>query len=275
MPRYNPGWRNEKFLQSLEAAAATLGAKWNRRFLVYGIFDPTQNDPEGRYAEGLPIYVGLTSLISSRMRDHFVKAESPRKRHGCVREHLARILEQQVVPVFVILGCYDTRLEMLKAETMWAQKLHHEGYKLANCHKDQCSRMQTKKLIAALNAKVRLISIDEAIAGGVVVMASCPSCGHQRALDLQEKANELTTEASLLKGPTMARLLSAPTLCEACGEQMTYEVDDHVDPDILVPDFRIPRKLSRAKRKEAITSEQIEPTRLGQTDDQGRDLAPC
>lgn len=238
MPCYTPGWRNDAFLQSLEEAAAAMGRKWDHRFVVYGIFDPTQRDPARQYTQGLPIYVGQTCTISNRMRGHFNKAESARRRHYCVREQLAWILEQQIVPIFVILGCFEKRLEMLKAETMWAQKMHHDGYKLANRHKDQRSRMQTVGLAKALKSKLSWIPIVEAIATGVEVVAICPKCHGRLAIDLQAKVNALTTEAPA-KAPTMGRVLSKSTFCEACGKKMAYHVDDEVDPNQLAPGFEI------------------------------------
>jgi hypothetical protein len=229
MPSYTPGWRNDTFLEKLEEAADAMDQKWRRRFVVYGIFDPTQADPAQQYAQGLPIYVGQTCSMGSRMRGHFTKAERARRRHYCVREQLAKILEQEVVPVFVILGCYDKRLEMLKAETMWAQKMHHDGYKLANRHKDQRSRMQTAGLAKALQSKVRCIPITEAIATGVEVIAKCRKCEGQVALDLQTKLDELTTGPLFANGPTVAKMLSKSTFCGTCGRKMKYLIDDGVD----------------------------------------------
>ncbi len=246
MSCYSPGWRNDAFLLSLEEAAVAMGSKWDHRFVVYGIFDPTQRDPAQQHTQGLPIYVGQTCTIGNRMRGHFKMAESARRRHYCVREQLARILEQHIVPVFVILGCFEKRLEMLKAETMWAQKMHHDGYKLANRHRDQRSRMQTVGLAKALKSKLSWIPIVEAIATGVEVVAICPNCEGRLAIDLQAKVNALTTEPPA-KAPSMARVMSKSTFCEACGKKMAYHVDDGVDPNQLVPGFAIKVRISTAE----------------------------
>lgn len=244
MPSLIAGWRSETFLQKLEAEALAMEAEWQRQFVVYAILDPTLPDPTGRYGPGLPLYVGLTGNIGQRMRGHFAIAETARLRHYTVREQLARILAQGRIPVFIILGSYTKRLEMLKAETLWAQKLRHEGYPLANRHRDQCSMMRTDGLKKMLGSKVHAVPIAEAIATGISITASCSRCGHDEPVDLAQQQ-----PVGGLPEPKLGKILARSPFCQACGKKTRYRIEDGVDPDGLVPGYYIGTQMQDPQRR--------------------------
>jgi hypothetical protein len=234
MGRYRPPWKNNWFVRELDAAASRMGADWDDAYVVYAILDPTLHDPERRYGRWMPIYVGQTLRLERRILSHFRNAEWRPRSPQTIKRKLAVIMQQHKVPEFVVLGEYGSRLEALKGETMWAQRLRHEGYVLANRVGDQRNRLPRDKLKSALNKKVRELSIAEAANVGVALVATCPGCQHRVEIDLRAFRN--------LVGPHhvhLRELTGRDYPCLHCGSKMKCRTTENVDPDDLVPDFNL------------------------------------
>ena len=234
MGRYRPAWKNNRFVHELEEAANRMGADWDDAYVVYAILDPTQRDPLCRYGPGMPIYVGQSLRLERRILTHFRHAEWRPRSPQTIKRKLAVIMQQHKVPEFVVLGEYGSRLEALKGETMWAQRLRHEGYVLANQFSDQRNRLPRAKLTKALNKKVRELSIAEAANAGVILVATCPNCQHRVDIDLHDFRKRV--------GPHHVRLNELTERdypCAKCGAKMKCRTTEHVDPNDLVPDFNL------------------------------------
>ncbi len=234
MGRYCPSWKNNWFVRELDAAASKMGADWDDAYVVYVILDPTRRDPDCRYGRWLPIYVGQTLRLERRILSHFRNAEWRPRNRQTIKRKLAVIMQQYKVPEFVVLGEYGSRLEALKGETMWAQRLRHEGYVLANRVGDQRNRMPKEKLKSALKKKVRELTIAEAANAGVTLAATCPRCHHRVDIDLRAFRNLVGPHHVLLR-----TLTGRDYPCPQCGSLMKCRTQENVDPGDLVPNFNL------------------------------------
>ncbi len=252
MGRYCPSWKNNWFVRELEAAASRMGADWDDAYVVYVILDPTRIDPDRRYGRGMPIYVGQTLRLERRILSHFRNAEWRSKSPQTIKRKLAVILQQHKVPEFVVLGEYGSRLEALKGETMWAQRLRHEGYVLANQVGDQRNRLPKDKLTKALKKKVRELSIAEATNAGVTLTATCPRCHHRVDIDLHNFRDLVEPHHVQLQ-----TLTGRDYSCPQCGSLMQCRTHENVDPDDLVPNFNLDGWREWDAKLEMIDSEPI------------------
>ncbi len=224
MPRYIPNWRNNSFVVELEAAADKLGHDWEDAYVVYAILDPIQRDPEQRYGKGTPFYVGQTNRIGKRILQHYRAARWTPKGGNRVWLRLGTIMYARRVPEFVVLEECGSRLDALKLETVWAQRLLQEGFALTNKYRDQRKLRQPRTVAKDLAGKMKWLTIDEAINASVDFVTSCGTCGIRREVDLRPLR-------AIKAGPPLRvkDLAYVAGECEICSGKMSIKASDPVE----------------------------------------------
>lgn len=100
-------------------------------YVIYAILDPSRPDPLGKF-RSLPIYIGLTSQISRRVKQHFRRAAKNQFGRNRISVQLRKMLLANVVAEFEVVDHLDNKIDAIIAETLHAQGLLRAGYTLCN-----------------------------------------------------------------------------------------------------------------------------------------------
>lgn len=123
-------------------------------YVIYMILDPTQPDPKGQH-QGLPIYVGVSSQIHHRLKQHFRAAGASEPGNRALYQLLGRLLQQQILVKFEIVERLDNKRDAMIAETVHAQRLLAAGYRLMNSwyfQRNLLSELEMAKVVARIHA---------------------------------------------------------------------------------------------------------------------------
>lgn len=186
--------RIERYLQLL-AAEPPAG------YVTYAIKEPVAS---ARHADdGIPFYVGETTNLARRARQHLRRGGSPTHDRHSVYWHIYRLLAAERLPRFVILERTASRAASLQSEAQWAQRFLEQGHVLAN----QWTEHKAGKARATVPGK-RLWSftLAEAAADGLTLRVECRRCKTSLPLPL----------ASVMAAAPPATRLGALRLAVGC-----------------------------------------------------------
>lgn len=100
-------------------------------YVIYAILDPTRPDPLGTF-KALPIYIGVSSQIGRRVKQHFRRAAYNQFGSSQICARLRKLLLADVVAEFQVADRLDNKVDAMIAETVQAQALVRAGYRLCN-----------------------------------------------------------------------------------------------------------------------------------------------
>lgn len=190
--------RIERYLKSL-SAEATVG------YVTYAIKEPVS---AWRHLEdGIPFYVGETSNLARRARQHFLRGGAPTNDRQSVYWHIYRLLAADRIPRFVVLERTTTRASSLESETRWAQHFLEQGYVLANRWSEHKAG---KNKVLVPSKRLWAFTLAEALADDLTLQISCRRCKTSALLPLESvmKATRPT-----IKLQDLRRTVS----CPSCG----------------------------------------------------------
>lgn len=118
-------------------------------YVIYAILDPSRPDPLGKF-RSLPIYIGVTSQISRRVKQHFRRAAKNQFGSNRICVQLRKMLFATVVAEFEVVDHLDDKIDAMIAETIHSQGLLRAGYTLPPAEaEERCYAMINGAAIAA------------------------------------------------------------------------------------------------------------------------------
>ena len=138
--------------QIAEPAQATLDDMGVKQYVVYLIIDPVSDEP---------FYVGQTSNLERRQRQHLGRAN-----HDCKRAaaKIAKILDAGMTPAFKVVETCDSEQASLDAEKKWIEHCTARGITVWN-------RWKEHRDIRAVHMKSK-IEFDRIIGDGPITLGS-------------------------------------------------------------------------------------------------------
>jgi len=122
-------------------------------YVIYAILDPKRHDPLNRFTS-LPIYIGVTSHMRRRVKQHFQRAAYNQFGTNRICAQLRKMLFANVVAEFEVIDRLDNKIDGMIAETVHARELLRAGYKLCNWWYFQ-REILTDEEIEAVMARIR------------------------------------------------------------------------------------------------------------------------
>lgn len=177
-------------------------------YFIYVIHDPSESDHRGHYEEGTPVYVGQTKQMRYRANSHMRDGGGGSADDTIKGDRLKQIMDKYIVPRFRIVDTAPSYLTSLIAETVWARRYVWLGYELANRWTEHRSREQPNGLMSVPPARLRGLTVAEAIEDEIVVALDCRRCGVYREVDLP----------SLDPTVSLAAIRSLKPTCGICGK---------------------------------------------------------
>lgn len=140
-------------------------------YVTYAIKEPLSIR---RHADdGIPFYVGQTSNLARRARQHLLRGGAPTNDQESVYWHIYRLLATDRIPRFVVLERTTTLASALESETRWVQRFLEQGYVLAN----QWSEHKAGKTKAVVPTKrLWAFTLAEALADDLKLRIACRRC---------------------------------------------------------------------------------------------------
>ena len=139
----------------------------------------------GQSDRQLPFYVGQTSNLARRARQHFKAGGQPTKDSVSVYGRMYRIMQSFQMPQFEILERKATLAASLLSESMWVQRMRAQGHAVTN----QWAEHQPGKFKGSVPAK-RLwgCTLRQALIDNLQLSISCQQCGNTLPLPLEQIA---------------------------------------------------------------------------------------
>lgn len=191
-------------------------------YAVYALLDPIdQETTEGASQfDGIPFYVGQSSQVEIRLRQHF---RSSRKLEGdsqMVHRRIADMLAAGRLPRLAILEIARTRSQSLMGELRWGQHMMRAGFALANTSPDMIRPMEYDELDAWLEFRRRSMLASEAAREGAVIVHGC-ICGRaDRLIDPADYAACWSRRMRVLK------IANGTRQCPRCGRECEWWLGD-------------------------------------------------
>jgi hypothetical protein len=183
----------------------------------YMILDPTRPDPTG-ILPGAPIYVGQSGCVARRIKAHMRRALMQSVRRGSLYERIVAIVRAGAMPIFRVLQLYPTRLESVRGETIWAQRLLRDGARLYNRWPEQSRLMAGKELARRQRRRLFDLSMAEASEAGAALQARCFRDGWHVAIGAEHL---LPRFGKLVTFHAVRRTLRE---CPQCGGRLRHAI---------------------------------------------------
>lgn len=198
---------------------ATLGDMGVKEYVVYLIIDPVTEEP---------FYVGQTSNLERRQRQHLGRAN-----HDCKRAaaKIAQILDAGMTPAFKVVDTCDSEKASLDAEKKWVEHCAARGITVWN-------RWREHRDIQALHMKPK-IEFDRIIGDGPI---SLGSYHYKSRFELKSKLKAFLTKSS-------AGAIEPQLAIEKLT--LIWKLTGHVGE---VSEFRILEGVSKAKLEAVLVS---------------------
>ena len=183
----------------------------------YMILDPTRPDPTS-ILPGAPIYVGQSGCVARRIKSHMRRALMQSVRRGSLYERIVAIVRAGAMPIFRVLQLYPTRLESVRGETIWAQRLLQDGACLYNRWPEQSRVMAGKELARRQRRRLFDLSLAEASEAGAALEARCCRDGWHVAIGAEHL---LPRFGKLVTFHSVRRTLRE---CPQCGGRLRHAI---------------------------------------------------
>jgi hypothetical protein len=184
-------------------------------YATYVIKDPRGGDPRDQ-TDGDPFYVGQTSDLGRRARQHFRKGGAATNGGSATATRIHAILAAGKMPVFEVVEWALTRAASLESETRWAKKLRKAGYDLTN----RWSEHRSAHLAAQPIPIKRLwnFTLEQAENDNIAVRIHCVRCGLEQPLPLGDLISRSRATLSLAD---VRRVI----VCPNCGNRPCIEIE--------------------------------------------------
>lgn len=183
----------------------------------YMILDPTRSDPTG-ILPGAPIYVGQSGCVARRIKSHMQRAMMQSVRRGSLYERIVAIVRAGAMPIFRVLQLHPTRLDSVRGETIWAQRLLRDGACLYNRWPEQSRLMAGKELARRQRRRLFDLSLAEASEAGAALQARCCRDGWHVAIGAEHL---LPRFGKLVTFHAVRRTLRE---CPECGGRLRHAI---------------------------------------------------
>lgn len=191
-------------------------------YAVYALLDPTdQGTAQGASQfDGIPFYVGQSSQVEIRLRQHFRSARRLAGDSQMVHRRIADMLAAGRLPRLAILEIARTRSQSLIGELRWGQHMMRVGFALANTSPDMIGPMEYDELDAWLEFRRRSMLASEAAREGAVIVHRC-ICGRaDRLIDPADHAACWSRRLRVLK------IANGTRQCPRCGRECEWWLGD-------------------------------------------------
>ncbi|MBD2842609.1 GIY-YIG nuclease family protein [Erythrobacter rubeus] len=204
-------WELKKLIDAIAEEAGILAGP--AAYVVYLIYDPSRRDPYGQHP-GLPLYVGETSELAKRFKNHMRSALGLQGTKGSVHNEIYRMAQNGALPGIIILETCKSRADSLEAEIHWAQKLLHQGYRLFNRMPGQAKAVNEHQYRPKQRDRLWRMTLAEAYAAKIAMSLRCPSGCFATDVDIRHYAGG---EFPYRRLSALKRKLKP---CGACGMKL-------------------------------------------------------
>lgn len=170
------GYNHRSIRAAIEAELARVkGLDRGAGYATYVMRNPRKADPRDP-DKGMPIYVGQTKQLATRVARRFANAEDKGRRSDNIDRLITTLFRQDAVPTFDVVDWTETRLASLVSETNWVRHFRNDGYDLKNKASEHKTGGPPIGRHDVPKERLWKFSIQEAIADNITIKLQCRKC---------------------------------------------------------------------------------------------------